>query len=43
MLGLREKKVKKIAKKSEKTHEKCLQFLKICFIMCLLSVYGMKR
>lgn len=42
-LGLREKKVKKIVKKSEKGLEKSLHFLKISFIMCLLSVYGMKR
>ncbi len=42
-LGLRQKKVKKIVKKSEKGAEKSLHFLKISFIMCLLSVYGMKR
>ena len=33
LLGLREKKVKKIVKKSEKWLEKSLQFLQRCFIM----------
>ena len=33
LLGFREKKVKKIVKKSEKWLEKSLQFLQRCFIM----------